>query len=321
MNHTGSLLATVILAWLFSCATGNAQSEAPPRDQQGQGIYYNDSRGNRVFFPLGERSFADQVVWFQQGTPAATGAWYARAAAALGPPRYVEGQGLDTDPDVVNLGCGGRLTLRFTDNGFADVAGPDLYVFEVGKDIEPTDLEISIDGREWVHVGRISGATAAVDIAGAARPGEIYHYVRLTDLKEFCEGYFPGAEIDAVGAIGGSFLFSIGGTVLFDYDRAKLSTAGRKVLDSIAGSLRSYSNARIIISGHTDSIASEDYNLRLSKSRAEAVRSWLSSKPWLKNFVIESVGYGESRPIAANDTEEDRQKNRRVEINVVPLAQ
>jgi OmpA-OmpF porin, OOP family len=114
---------------------------------------YVDSRGQRVVFPLGELSFADEVVAFKAGSPATTRANFASPALALGPPDYVnEGRELEK-PSSVALGCGGVLILKFLDNVLVDVPGPDLYVFEVGPDIEPTDLAISVDGNLWRELG------------------------------------------------------------------------------------------------------------------------------------------------------------------------
>jgi hypothetical protein len=120
---------------------------------------YRDGHKGTVTFPLGDLSFADEVVSFQMGEPHAA-PLYSDPKDALGPPDYDE----KTDTKYTTLGCGGVLTLRFTDNVLIDVKGPDLYVFEIGPDIEPTRLEISKDGEQWVDIGEISGGTAAVDI-------------------------------------------------------------------------------------------------------------------------------------------------------------
>jgi hypothetical protein len=59
----------------------------------------------------------------------------------------------------VTLGCGGELVPRFEDNALIDVAGPDLYVFEIGPEVGPTGLAVSNDGEDWIRVGRISGGS------------------------------------------------------------------------------------------------------------------------------------------------------------------
>jgi hypothetical protein len=77
-------------------------------------------------------------------------------------------------------------------------------VFEIGPMIEPSHVEASADGERWIDVGNINGGTAAIDIGPHVKPADVFHYVRLTDLKSDCNSAYPGADIDAVGAIGRS---------------------------------------------------------------------------------------------------------------------
>lgn len=162
---------------------------------------YTDSRGKKVNFPLGDRSFADKVVSCQIGIPAPI-AKYKNPQKALGVPDYIDEAHESTGPTSVSLGCGGSITLQFEDNVLIDVPGPDLYVFEVGPAVEATELSLSKDGTTWVKIGQISGGTAEIDIAKYIQPGEEFSFVRLVDLKSSCGGEFSGADIDAVGAIG-----------------------------------------------------------------------------------------------------------------------
>ncbi len=157
-------------------------------------------RGKKICFPKGDISFADKVVSFTPGKPRAAKK-YADPRQALGPPDAGR-KHKRKQPTYVSLGCGGTLVLRFDDNALVDVPGPDLYVFEIGPAVEPSHLWISKDGKTWIDVGRIKGATAAVDIGRVSRPGERFHYVRLTDLATSCGSTWPGADINAVGAIG-----------------------------------------------------------------------------------------------------------------------
>jgi hypothetical protein len=162
-----------------------------------QGQTYTDEQGNKVTVACGALAFADRVAQYKVGNPAPA-AVFANPRAALGEPDYhpaKEGEG-------VTLGCGGSLTLEFTRVSLVDIDGPDLHVFEVGPAVEPMRLEISKDGITWIDVGRISGGKAAVDIRRVVSPGDQFRYVRLTDLKEACGGRSPGADIDAVAAIG-----------------------------------------------------------------------------------------------------------------------
>jgi hypothetical protein len=99
-------------------------------------------------------------------------------------------------------------TAQTKSNTLRDVPGPDLYVFEGGPAIEGMRLAISTDGSNWTDAGNISGG-AEVDISTVARPGERYPYVKVADLKSGCGGQYPGADIDAVGAIGAAFQISL----------------------------------------------------------------------------------------------------------------
>lgn len=100
------------------------------------GQEYVDEKGHKVSIPLGDISFADEVVVFEKGKPAAP-AGNSQPEQALGPPDH------DKKTNYVTLGCGGTLALRFTNNALVDVEGPDLYVFEIGPNIEPTELSTS----------------------------------------------------------------------------------------------------------------------------------------------------------------------------------
>ena len=106
------------------------------------------------------------------------------------------------------------------------------------------------------------------------------------------------------------FTFSAG--VLFDFDKADLRPAAGVELDSLVIFLKKYPKTELGIAGHTDNVGSDEYNLDLSERRAKAVFDYLISKGIPANR-LGSKGFGESRPVADNTTEEGRQKNRRVE--------
>jgi outer membrane protein OmpA-like peptidoglycan-associated protein len=281
-----------------------------------QGVDYTDYRHHTVHFPLGDRSFADEVVSYTMGQPGPKPANAQDPRAALGAPDYVD----KTHSGFVSLGCGGTLVLRFTDNALIDVPGPDLWVFEVGPSIEPTEVAISRDGTEWIDVGKIAGGTAGLDIGKFVKPGESFAYVRLTDLKKDCGGKWPGADIDAVGAIGGALHISLQSSVLFDFNELKLKPSAKQALHDAANSIRSVGAAAVRVEGHTDNVGSDAVNQKLSLARANAVRDYLQSAEGLKATKMETAGFAATRPVATNATPEGREKNRRVEILVVPKS-
>jgi OOP family OmpA-OmpF porin len=145
-----------------------------------------------------------------KGTPSSAEK-YSKPDQTIGPPDYVHDR--QEPPGYVTLGCGGILIVRFADNVLVDVDGPDLYLFEIGPDVEPTEVSISKDGISWIGIGKVSGGTAEIDISKYAKPGEIFQYVRLTDLKSACGGGYPGADIDAIGAIGSSVQITLKSSV------------------------------------------------------------------------------------------------------------
>ncbi len=104
----------------------------------------------------------------------------------------------------------------------------------------------------------------------------------------------------------------------FDVGKAELKPGSKKLLDRIGEVLSEWPEAEIEIGGHTDSSGSEEFNLKLSRERAKAVREYLLENfPKLNPRNLKSAGYGEGSPVASNDTEEGRRANRRVEFRIL----
>jgi OOP family OmpA-OmpF porin len=103
---------------------------------------------------------------------------------------------------------------------------------------------------------------------------------------------------------------------LFDFDRAVIRPEGKAKLDALALQIGQIALEVVVATGHTDSVGSEAYNVKLGERRAQAVKAYLVSKGVDKRRVyVESRG--ESQPVADNRTREGRAKNRRVEIEVI----
>ena len=103
--------------------------------------------------------------------------------------------------------------------------------------------------------------------------------------------------------------------VLFDTGSANLKSGAREKLAKVAGILLSHRGLKLQIEGHTDSVGSTDYNQRLSENRAASVRTYLVEQGIASN-AVGTAGFGETMPIASNDTAAGRQQNRRVELIV-----
>ncbi|MFT4045732.1 MAG: OmpA family protein [Solimonas sp.] len=101
----------------------------------------------------------------------------------------------------------------------------------------------------------------------------------------------------------------------FEFDSARLTAAAKAELDKIAQGLKGQPTMGLIIEGHTDATGADAYNLKLSKQRAAAAKTYLVEQG-IESSRLTSEGYGESQPIATNKTKEGRAENRRVEFKV-----
>lgn len=272
---------------------------------------YPDGHGGEVRFPQGGVSFADAVEHYASGDPSPK-AGASDPEAALGIPDTV-----GTESGYVSLGCAGELVLEFNDNALIDVPGPDLYVFEIGPDVEPTGLSVSNDGDNWIRVGSISGGKAEIDLAPYVSAGTEFRYVRLVDLKSACSSAAtPGADIDAVGAIGSAQRIALDSAVLFDSGRYELQPEASTAIDKALMDIDNREVTSVVVAGHTDSVGSADKNKQLSENRARAVAEYLVDQAGFSGQRVSREAYGESRQIAGNDTTAGRAKNRRVELTV-----
>jgi outer membrane protein OmpA-like peptidoglycan-associated protein len=104
----------------------------------------------------------------------------------------------------------------------------------------------------------------------------------------------------------------------FDFDKSELRPEGKAELDKLASQLNASKEYDIVVGGHTDSIGTEEYNMKLSERRAQAVVKYLLMKG-VNNAYVGSNNYGESKPLVDNKTKENRQKNRRAEFEVAKV--
>ncbi len=105
----------------------------------------------------------------------------------------------------------------------------------------------------------------------------------------------------------------------FDFDSAIIKPGAEDEIARVAAVLIKYPQTNISIEGYTDSKGAEEYNMNLSTRRAEAVKASLIGRG-LSSSRLQTIGFGESKPVATNDTEAGRQQNRRVRIVIVPIA-
>jgi len=126
-----------------------------------------------------------------------------------------------------------------------------------------------------------------------------------------------GTGVDVIRD-GDNITLNMPGAITFGFDSSALQPQFRPVLDDLAVTLNEYNQTIIEVAGHTDSVGDAAYNQNLSEQRASTVANYLSGRGVMRDRMI-TIGAGETRPIASNDTESGRAQNRRVEITLVPL--
>ncbi|MCH2491131.1 MAG: OmpA family protein [Flavobacteriales bacterium] len=298
----------IFLCWflLLSCLTVFAQKT---------GRKYKVDRYSSIYLPLGRISFADSIVAFRLGDPPPI-ASLQDATQCLHEPNYKNYH----TPNFLSLGCKGSITVAFTDNGFMNLKGNDLYIFEVGPSREAALVEISENGIDWIEAGTIAGGKSSIDLSDAGISSEtVFYFLRITDLEELCRSKSAGADIDAIAAINSVIRLTINADVLFDVAKFELKESAEITLKKLAELIQQVDKATILIEGHTDNDGSDDYNVKLSQDRCEAVLAKLQSLfPENAMYDYDIRSYGESKPRVENSSEVNKQINRRVEITVLP---
>lgn len=133
----------------------------------------------------------------------------------------------------------------------------------------------------------------------------------VCDDVDVCPGTPKGVKVDERGC------WTLEQTYLFDFDKAVVKQQYLPLIDEIGEILSQNPKMNVQIAGHTDSVGTETYNQGLSERRANAVKDALIKKAMVDAERLETVGYGESKPIMTNETKEGRAKNRRVELKPV----
>jgi outer membrane protein OmpA-like peptidoglycan-associated protein len=163
-------------------------------------------------------------------------------------------------------------------------------------------------------IGYATGHTVAGILIGAVVGGAAGAYIGNYMDKQAAEiaRDIEGAKVERVGE-GIKITFSSG--ILFDVDKSNLKDQYKNELTELSRILNKYEDTNILLAGYTDSTGPEDYNLGLSKRRADSVASYLVTQN-VNSARFTTEGYGESQPVASNDTAAGRAQNRRVEVAI-----
>jgi OOP family OmpA-OmpF porin len=138
-------------------------------------------------------------------------------------------------------------------------------------------------------------------------------FIMLPQAEAARPGGLPDLVIDSSipDCAGGECVIEL--KVHFDSDKAVVKEKYHNEIKKVADFMKQNPQTTAVIEGHTDGTHTAEYNLRLSEARANSVRQYLVNNFGIRASRLKAVGYGLTRPIATNDTEEGRQKNRRVQ--------
>ncbi|TAK46607.1 MAG: glycine zipper 2TM domain-containing protein, partial [Saprospiraceae bacterium] len=164
-------------------------------------------------------------------------------------------------------------------------------------------------------IGNKSKNTALGAILGAVTGGAVGAVIghKMDKQAKKMEDDLGGTA--TVERVGEGIKLTFDSQLLFDFGKSNLNQSNKTNLRKLAETLKEYPETELLIVGHTDSVGSNSFNKTLSKKRARAVSSQLSTSG-VQNSRLSIVGMGESQPTVSNDTEYGRSQNRRVEIAI-----
>ena len=163
-------------------------------------------------------------------------------------------------------------------------------------------------------IGRANGSTARGAIIGAilgGTAGAVIGHQMDQRAKELQQA-IPGARVERVGE---GIIVTFESGLLYDYNSAVVKPTAQTNLQQLAGNFTKYGDTELLVVGHTDSVGSHDYNVSLSQRRADAAAAYLRAQG-VPAARVRTSGKGETEPVAANDTEQGRAQNRRVEVAI-----
>ena len=163
-------------------------------------------------------------------------------------------------------------------------------------------------------IGNQFGNTALGAVIGAAVGGTAGALIgnNMDKQAEEMEKELEDAKVERVGE---GILISFDSGILFGYDSSTLQPEAKANISKLADILKKYPDSNILVTGHTDSDGSENYNQTLSEKRAQSVSDYTMYKGIISSR-LSTVGLGETEPVASNDTADGKQLNRRVEIAI-----
>ena len=193
------------------------------------------------------------------------------------------------------------------------------------KEVSKTTSGAAIGAAAGVAVGLMVGDSSSerkrraiqLGVAGGLAGGAVGNYMDRQEAKLRAQLQGTGVSVTRSGD---NIILNMPGNVTFQTNSADINAGFYQVLNSVALVLKEFDKTVVDVAGHADSTGDDAMNMELSQRRATSVSSYLAAQGISTQRLI-TVGYGETRPIASNDTVEGRQQNRRVEITLQPVVQ
>ncbi len=210
-------------------------------------------------------------------------------------------------------------TLYFSSDTHIGMGGFDLFMSRRGEDgqwQEPVNLgfPINTSGDEINFFVAADGKTAFISSQREGGNGgyDIYTFELPEEIRSDSANYL--ATVDVVELAPGDAV--VLQNIQFEYNSSALTEDSQPGIQMLTGFLQRNPDLKVELAGHTDNVGSESYNLKLSSERAESVRNALIANG-IDGARLTAKGYGASRPVAPNDTDEHRALNRRTEMIII----
>ncbi|MDX1734296.1 MAG: OmpA family protein [Halioglobus sp.] len=252
---------------------------------------------------------ADVTTWqlgvLYYGDRLGGGRYHVRPYAALG------GGEIDLDTgsfDSVETTANGGVGVRWM---LSDRVGLRLEARAVYS-FDENDTDLLTSAGVNFYLGDVDAAGAGADGTGGGG-GPDSDGDGVADDRDRCPDTPSGTRVDADGCpLPVAQVTSVKLKVNFDFDSSAIEERYFSDLGELAGFLQRFPDLQVEVEGHTDSTGPESYNMSLSQRRAQAVVDYLVNQHGIAAGRLQAQGYGESRPVAGNDTPEGRAQNRRV---------
>jgi len=198
----------------------------------------------------------------------------------------------------------------------AKVNDQNALVERLAQDLGEREAQVAALDEEVTQLNKkLGGEAAAVQSLNAILQKQEEHRQRFSEI----ENSYLLTEAEVLRQGNDVILRMVGLT--FDSGASELKSEHTELLQKLRASADVFPRSTLSIEGHTDSFGSDTANLALSESRAGAIKDYLVNETGMDSLRISSVGYGESQPVANNETAEGRAKNRRIDIVIRPFEE